>query len=277
MNCRDIDTWAMPYLDGEIEPEVRADIEGHLAGCTPCSAQIHAEAQFRDTVRGRARAAMANARAPEGLRDRVRRGMATERRRQTALNWAGSTAAAAALGVVVAGAWSTYRHEAQAHTRDRVLTDAAGRYAKNPPLDVQGTAPATAVAFLSEQLGQGVRLPQLQNATVRGARISHVTDKPAGYVVYEVPAATGPARRVGLFVFDDSRREIPADPYPGSLANARGYNVALWRENETVYELVSDLDERDIRSLLRQEQAVPASFAVPAMPDPGFQMASYPR
>jgi len=39
------------------------------------------------------------------------------------------------------------------------------------------------------------------------------------------------------------------------LVNARGYNVAIWRNDEIVYSLVSDLDEHDLFQLVRTAQA----------------------
>ena len=43
------------------------------------------------------------------------------------------------------------------------------------------------------------------------------------------------------------------------VVNARGYNVAVWRENEIVYSLVSDLDETALFELVRTAQAGPLS------------------
>jgi hypothetical protein len=34
------------------------------------------------------------------------------------------------------------------------------------------------------------------------------------------------------------------------VASHNGYNVVLWKENEVVYSLVSDLDERELLSLI---------------------------
>ena len=39
------------------------------------------------------------------------------------------------------------------------------------------------------------------------------------------------------------------------MDTSHGYNVALWRDGEIVYELVTDLDERDIRALLDAQDA----------------------
>ena len=43
-----------------------------------------------------------------------------------------------------------------------------------------------------------------------------------------------------------------------------GYNVAYWRDGEVVYELVTDLDEVDIRRLLMDRvQSVPSPGSAP--------------
>ena len=39
------------------------------------------------------------------------------------------------------------------------------------------------------------------------------------------------------------------------VVNARGYNVAVWRDNEIVYSLVSELDEPALFELVRTAQA----------------------
>ena len=38
------------------------------------------------------------------------------------------------------------------------------------------------------------------------------------------------------------------------LASARGYNVAVWRQDEIVYSLVSDLDEEALFQLVEAAQ-----------------------
>ena len=48
--------------------------------------------------------------------------------------------------------------------------------------------------------------------------------------------------------------EVRVGPQLLRVVNARGYNVAVWRENEIVYSLVSDLDEADLFELVRTAQ-----------------------
>ena len=62
---------------------------------------------------------------------------------------------------------------------------------------------------------------------------------------------------MSLFIVDDPDEGDP----PGTvrriddrqvwLSRSRGYNVVSWRSNEIVYQLISDLDERDVLQLVQ--------------------------
>jgi hypothetical protein len=113
-------------------------------------------------------------------------------------------------------------------------------------------------AWFHGKLDHRVSVPRLPNATLSGARISNVTDRPAAYISYErnTDEKGAPAKRIGLFIFDDTHREVEAPPLPSvQVGSSLGYNVAVWREGEIVYELVTDLDETDIRRMLAEQGA----------------------
>ncbi|HME91840.1 MAG TPA: transmembrane regulator PrtR, partial [Myxococcaceae bacterium] len=50
--------------------------------------------------------------------------------------------------------------------------------------------------------------------------------------------------------------------------NSHGYNVAIWRDREIVYELVSDLDESDIRQMVAQSASSPRRRSLVNEPRP---------
>ena len=59
----------------------------------------------------------------------------------------------------------------------------------------------------------------------------------------------------------------------GRVAPSHGFNVAVWRDEEIVYELVTDLDESDIRRMLAEQGrqaggklSQPAAVDMPARP-----------
>src|SRR5262249_24734362 len=92
--------------------------------------------------------------------------------------------------------------------------------------------------------------------TIAGARLSNLREHDAAYVVYQIPTSEqlgGEERRLGLFVLADQAHEIPsvtAWPEVG-VRSVRGFSVASWRSGGLVYELVSDMDEADLRRTIR--------------------------
>ena len=90
-----------------------------------------------------------------------------------------------------------------------------------------------------------------------GARLSHLREWPAAYIRYDLPRG-----HAGLFIVDDPQRrfdaagrEIQLGSHTVRVMAARGYNVAVWRDAEIVYSLVSDLDEAALYDLVRTAQA----------------------
>ena len=82
--------------------------------------------------------------------------------------------------------------------------------------------------------------------------VLNVREKQAAYIRYDAPTrASAQPRQVGLFVFGDNGNDVDvgarAEP---DLGNSNGYNVVSWREGDIVYQLVTDLEEDDIRDLL---------------------------
>ena len=76
------------------------------------------------------------------------------------------------------------------------------------------------------------------------------------YVEVRVSAtfSQGGQRRVSLFVFTAPDLTVPGGRRINDrdvlLANQHGYNVALWKDREIAYSLVSDLDEQDVLELV---------------------------
>jgi hypothetical protein len=93
-----------------------------------------------------------------------------------------------------------------------------------------------------------------------GARAAHLGDRPCAYMRYQAPRG-----QMGLFVVADSGRRLSDlgemvrfGPPAVRVLNARGYNVAVWRENEMVYSLVSDLEAADLTRLVETARGAPA-------------------
>jgi len=249
LTCRDLQPFLSTYVDGEFDAAERARMDAHLEGCPACAALVRAEAAFLAAL---GRAADVPVAAPAGLRHRVLAGLDAEdraaRRPPGVRTWL--TVAAALVGVLLGG--SLLWGRTGPSPRQRYVESAALNHARGLPLEISRVAPENVEAWFGGKLDHRVAVPRLQRASLAGARLLHVQDRPAAYLRYDAqPRPDAAPRDVGLFVFDDHHGEVPAAPYPAvEVARSRGYNVAVWRDGELVYELVTDLDEPELRELL---------------------------
>ena len=250
MTCPELDPLIYPYLDGELDEAERGYLESHAASCAGCRARLSREAAFQGALR-RSAQLRTRAPAPEALRAMLRAGIRRENRRVQMLSWArwgGLALAAAAAGFV-------YLDLRPGH-REQLLEDAALRYQRRLPYELTSANRADVERWFGDQMSTRVPLPHLPGATIAGARLSNLREHDAAYVVYQMPQAEqrGADRRLGLFVLEDPEREIPSVatwPQVG-LRTVRGFTVASWRSGGLVYELVSDMDEADLRRTIRE-------------------------
>ena len=141
-----------------------------------------------------------------------------------------------------------------------LVDEAIRRHVRDLPLEVTtaSAGPESIAGWFTGKLDFNAAPPRFQSPVrLVGARLSHIGDRPAAYVRYEAPRG-----HFGLFIFDDpdrrfegSGRVMKMGPSTMRVANGRGFNVAVWRRNEIVYSLVSDLDEDDLARLVETAQA----------------------
>jgi anti-sigma factor RsiW len=267
MTCRDLDPLIYPYLDGELEGTERDRLDAHAAECPPCRSRLSREAAFQGALR-RSAQVRGRAPAPEALRELLRSGIRREQRRVQMLSWArwGSVA-------LVAAAASTSWLVLRPGHPEQLLEDATVRFQRRLPFEVTQASHADVEQWFDDKLSYRVPVPRLPGTTLVGARLYNVKEHDAAYITYVVaPSAAAPRdRRMGLFVLDDSAGEIPSiRSYPQvSVRAVRGFTVATWRAGGLVYELVSDLDEPELRQMLAQMNASPAvQTQVPETPMP---------
>lgn len=251
MTCHDLEQFLLPYVDGEFDAQERAELHAHLAACASCTARVRAEQQLRDMIQGAARELEATFRAPEGLRERVRLGIAKESQRALRRRLLPLSAAAAVVALVGTAAYVAYRP----HLRQRFIEDAAVRHAKAFPLEVRGPSADEIKAWFGGKLSHRIEIPSFPNAVPVGGRLLNVQEKQAAYIRYDAhPPHRALPGRIGLFVYDDSQGDADFGPRSSAqVASSHGYNVVSWRDGDVVYQLVADLDEADIRQMLAGE------------------------
>jgi anti-sigma factor RsiW len=264
-DCDDVGRLLEPYLDGEFGDEERAPLESHLSRCAGCRDAAARAMAFRSALRARLRETFApgapHTTAPDSLRRRISAALDAEEERP--LSWwrrivsplpvAAMAACVAGVLVVLAGHRAT----------DPLVEEAVRRHARDLPLELStaSVAPEVIPGMLASKLEFHPRPPAFRGEGMKlvGASLARVRDWPAAYMRYETPRGG----RLGLFIIDDPKRRVAdeghavrAGPETIWIMNMRGYNVAVWRRNEIVYSLVSDLDEADLVRLVENAQSV---------------------
>ncbi len=261
MNCDRARRLFGAAWDDELTQAEREWLDAHFAACAGCRAAASREGRVRDAVRRTLQAALGpgsrHGRAPDALRDRIRQSLQRERRPlwRRALSPLPLGAAAACLaGVLLVLA----THGGS----DPLVDEAIRKHTRDLPLEVTAASmgPESVGRWFAGKLDFNAAPPRFRGNEVRlvGARLSNIQDRPAAYVRYELPHG-----HLGLFILDDPQgrfgeasRMLQFGPAPVRVVNARGYNVAVWRRNEIVYSLVSDLDADDLARLVQTAQGL---------------------
>jgi anti-sigma factor RsiW len=263
MDCSELERVVDAYLDGEFDTAERAEADGHLAKCERCRAHVEAQRRIRIALRARLREAMtppADAgRAPPALRARIEDAFARQRlplwRRALSPLRVGALVACAAGALLVFGVHQIMLDGRTTFRPDALVEDAVLHHHRSLPLEASAAA---LPGWFIGKLDFNAAPPRFgaDGVHVLGGRLSRLRERDAAYIRYEVPHG-----HAGLFIVDDpsrrfaaSGREVQAGSHLVRLVNARGYNVAVWRENEIVYSLVSDLDESALYDLVRTMQ-----------------------
>jgi anti-sigma factor (TIGR02949 family) len=255
MDCRELDSLLYPYLDGELVDGDRVQVESHLSACESCRKRTADERAMLLLIRTRAKESAGQ--APDGLRARLSENLHHEARRTRLRSIGKLTAAAAGLCVCTLAAHHGYR----VFQYRLYVEDAASRHARAYPLEVQKPSPEQLEAWFNGKLDHRVHVPNFPNAVAQGARLLNVRDRQAAYLRF-----VAGSRNMGLFVYGDKANDVEAEVQP-ELGTSNGYNVVTWREGDVVYQLVTDLDEQDIRQMLpptSRPAAAPQPVVVPA-------------
>jgi anti-sigma factor RsiW len=256
LECRDLSSFLPAYVDGEFEGSETAEIEDHLSRCAGCRRQVSLQEGMKSALR-RAVPALAPIELRESLHEKLRDAEGPQGRWDDFLrNPFGVGLAAAAVGAAVWFLAGGLTHPVVPRAGSPLLEDGVtlALHGRQLPLDYTGSDAGALQDWLEKRLPFAARVPRLPHGALQGVRLSHLHSHPAALVSYDLPQ---PGGRVSLIIVDD-----PDEPsLPGTarqvadrqvwLSRSRGYNVVSWKTNEIVYQLISDLDERDVLQLVQ--------------------------
>jgi len=239
------------YVDGELAEADRALLEAHLDNCSDCRARATQALAFKRRLHRSA--VERTALAPPALRARLRTALDAEPppapdahdRPSWRRRWARPVPLAA--GATALGLTAFF---CLGPRTDDYAPEVVARHVRQLPLELQTDDPRVLESWLADKVDFRVRVPPPpRQLALVGARLSHVRDRSAVYLLYG--DRQSPMHRVGVLVFDDpagraQRFGIPRHVLDQDVFTSRaaGYNVALWKANEVVYSVVgADADD----------------------------------
>jgi anti-sigma factor RsiW len=242
MSCDEVGPLLREATRGALDEAVRARVYAHLATCEACRAIAEEERALDRRLEAGLPQRPASAALKRRLLARLPATAPAPARRPLGRWLVPLGGALAACAVLVVG----LRHGGPAAT-DALVTEAVADHLRvvyrDRPVDVEGGGPHQVRPWFTGRLD--FALPAVfagdGEFTLAGGSVGYYLDRKAAVLVYKRGAHTA-----SLFVFRADGLAFPAanQKLGGSsaaLRQERGFQVAIWREGQLGYALVSDL------------------------------------
>jgi anti-sigma factor RsiW len=245
MNCATLERYADAFVDGEVDASARIEVERHLSECFRCRERL----EFASWMKSRLRAD-AQTKAPQELRNRVRRALVEERESSWGkmdANWR-ATAAVAAVALLIFGVGRTLDGGGKAvHAGVApLLEDVMRAHAQPYPAEVARGDQVP--AYFESRVGFPVRPVEFGDPSVRflGAREVEVGGRHAVTLQYEAHGrrmtvvAFRPPARAGEF-----GERIETGGRTVRYVRVQNHLVPLVEHRGVLYAVVGDLEPED--------------------------------
>ncbi|HEV2110106.1 MAG TPA: anti-sigma factor [Gammaproteobacteria bacterium] len=240
MTCQELEALLHPYLDGELTPDQRRDVETHLPGCADCRARLKDWRALHTALQ----APELRFKASDTLRQRLHGELDKADARRSRERWP-LWAAAAAVAVVSVGLLSWTLLPAAGGDEDDAMVDAAVAQQQQAVsakhlTDLASSDPAAIQAFFKGKLAY---VPPVHDFAAEGyalvgARLDKVKDEPAAALTYRHGADY-----VTVFVCPaEKHRDTGLD-----TDTQDDYHVVYWTRGGLSFWTVSELGADDLK------------------------------
>ena len=245
MNCEAAQNLLDAYLDGELDPAGRLEIERHLQECALCSHGYEDQRALKRAVGGSGLRYKAPAELQQRIRFALRKEANAEKSERTVpRRWfaAAASLAIAALALLVVLPFVSGRR-----ADDLVARDVLGAHVRslmaNHLADVPSSDKHTVKPWFDGKLDFSPPVDDLaaQGFPLIGGRLDYVDNRPVAALVYQRKK-----HFINVFVWPAaSQKQSPANK-----VERQGYDLFHWTKSGMNYWVVSDLEQSDLRSFV---------------------------
>jgi anti-sigma factor RsiW len=259
LDCKKLEPFVTPYVDGELDGAARVDVDRHLQACPPCHSRVAAERAVRELVQERkstltkecappalrARCALARLKARATLDDDVARGFSRaagggfsrarwfQRSRPFAL--------AAGLVIIVGGAFVYELTDRSARVMAaELVADHVKCFGVNTLLNIQQQQASLVEGSMASAFGWRVHLPawpQRAGLELVGARPCLYGEGRVAHIMYRHRG-----RPVSVFM-------LPERVRPSEVVEVMGHEAAIWSEGDRTFVLIAKEPRQDVERM----------------------------
>ncbi len=246
MECREVRELLSAFADDELDPVRSREVERHLDACTRCTGELANQRRLSAALQG----GLEYHRAPDVLRARLLRDVRASVRiagsPRPARAWWRSVPAAAALVVLLGGAWAVATLAPAASARDALVRDAVDGHVRSLMAshltDVTSTDQHTVKPWFAGRIDFS---PPVTDFAARefplvGGRLDMLGGRPVAALVYRHRQHV-----INAFVWPDPGEEATR------TRTLRGYHVVTVRHGGMSWCLVSDLNPAELGRFAR--------------------------
>jgi anti-sigma factor (TIGR02949 family) len=231
MNCEEADRFLDAYLDGELEPDKRAELEQHLAGCPECKQQLDRLRRLRQFFT----ASAPHYSAPPGLKGKVLAKLEVTRKSNfSALIRRPWLYAAALLIVGLVLAWPKFFPNPEEQIANQAVADFKRAALLERVCDVVSPDPVVVKPWFAGKIdfSPPVILPGL-NFTMRGGRLDVINNRKVAAVTYKRDKDV-----ITLFAWPEAGKPISVKDW-----SIGGNAVCTWNTKGLNFVVVSNMDD----------------------------------
>jgi anti-sigma factor RsiW len=260
MNCNDVWESLLGYQQGRLPTTAQGEVCAHLEGCPDCAHVGAVEQELTSVLEHR----LPQYPASFALKRQIAAQWPVWAPRRSRWSWwrLPSLVPASALAAVVLIAVPVLYYERAASREPHATAGLVGEavndhlrmLARQHPLEIESGGLHQVKPWFEGRLdfAPGVSFEGDTDFPLKGGAVGYFLDRKAAVFVY--------AHRlhpISLFVFRADGLRWPAPDGTASRTEERGFNVVMWHRAELGYALVSDVDRRDLASLVEKLQSMP--------------------